>query len=99
VYHLESTSEFDTWLTRLRDKKGKARILLRLDAVRLGHLGDVASVGDGVRELRVHFGPGYRIYLSHRGATLIWLLGGGEKSTQARDIAAAKRRAKQLESE
>jgi putative addiction module killer protein len=91
VYQLLSTPAFDDWLRDLGDTKATARILARLESVKLGNLGDVKSVGDGVRELRVHFGPGYRVYFAQRGRVLLLLLCGGDKSTQARDIARAQR--------
>jgi putative addiction module killer protein len=69
----------------------KARILARLEAVKLGNLGDVKTLGGGIRELRVHVGPGYRIYFTQSGRTILLLLCGGDKSTQARDIAKALR--------
>jgi len=91
VYQLQSTSTFDDWLRGLADKKTRARILARLEAVKLGNLGDVKSVGDGIRELRIHVGPGYRVYLTHSGRMVLLLLCGGDKSTQTRDIAKALR--------
>jgi putative addiction module killer protein len=84
------TAEFDEWLKALRDPIGKARILARLRAAELGHFGDTASVGDGVFELRIHAGPGYRVYYWRQGAVTYWLLCGGDKSTQRRDIGKAK---------
>jgi putative addiction module killer protein len=93
------TTEFDAWLKALRDPIGKARILARLRAAELGHLGDHAPVGDGVYELRVHTGPGYRVYYYREGSVTYWLLCGGDKSTQTRDIRLAKRLRHQLESD
>lgn len=87
---MEKTSEFDNWFRRLKDRKAKARILLRLQRVEAGNLGDMASVGDGIDELRIHFGPGYRIYCKKHGERLILLLIGGDKSTQKKDIKKAK---------
>ena len=87
---------FAAWLADLADMKGRARILARLERIRLfGHFGDCESVGDGVRELRIHFGPGYRVYFCQRGDEIVILLGGGDKSSQARDIRAARARAKE----
>jgi len=91
VYQLQSTEIFDQWLRNLRDRQGRARILARLESVQLGNLGDVKPVGDGVREMRLDVGPGYRVYFSQRGRVLLLLLCGGDKSTQARDIARARR--------
>jgi putative addiction module killer protein len=91
VYQLQSTEIFDQWLRNLQDRKGRARILARLESARLGNLGDVKAVGDGVREMRLDVGPGYRVYFALRGRVLLLLLCGGNKSTQARDIAKARR--------
>lgn len=85
------------WMKSLRDVRARARIVERLDRVSQGNLGDVAAVGDGVSELRIHYGPGYRVYFVRRGATVILLLCGGDKSTQKRDIAAARAMAVELE--
>jgi putative addiction module killer protein len=81
---------FEQWLHALRDKQTRARILTRIDRVRLGNLGDCESVGAGVYELRIHFGPGYRVYFGLYGAEVVLLLCGGDKSSQARDIEMAK---------
>jgi len=84
------TDEFDEWLSRLRDAKGKARIIARIRSAELGNLGDVEPVGEGVREMRVHYGPGYRVYFTKKGKALVILLSGGDKSSQTRDIKRAK---------
>jgi putative addiction module killer protein len=84
------TDEFDEWLSRLCDAKGKARIVARIRSAELGNLGDVEPVGEGIREMRVHYGPGYRIYFTKKGKTLIILLSGGDKSSQSGDIKRAK---------
>ena len=81
---------FEKWLNSIRDKRTLARIDSRLRRVRLGNLGDHRSVGEGVFELRLDFGPGYRIYFARIGNEVILLLSGGDKSTQTRDIAQAK---------
>ena len=81
---------FTQWMHSLRDKQTKARILTRIDRIRLGNLGDCESVGAGVYEVRIHFGPGYRVYFGLHGAEVILLLCGGDKSSQARDIEMAK---------
>lgn len=93
------TAEFDEWLKALRDPIGKARILARLRAGELGHFGDHAAVGDGVFELRIHSGPGYREYYWRRGNVTYWLLCGGDKSTRRRDIRRAKLSRSTLETE
>ena len=91
MYQLQSTEIFDQWLRHLADRKGRARVLARLESAQLGNLGDVRSVGGGVREMRVHSGPGYRVCFAQRGHVLLLLLCGGDKSTQARDIARARK--------
>jgi len=81
---------FSEWLSNLRDVKARAVIRARLERVRLGNLGDCKSVGDGVSEIRIAFGPGYRVYFGYDGRTLVVLLCGGDKSTQKKDIVKAK---------
>jgi len=81
---------FEAWLEELADKRAVARVLARLARVRLGNLGDCKAVGQGVSELRVDYGPGYRVYFGQQGRTLVVLLCGGDKRTQARDIRLAK---------
>ena len=81
---------FREWLHSLRDIQARARIRVRLNRVRLGNLGDWKSVGDGVKELRLDFGPGYRVYFGQDRDVLVILLCGGDKRTQTRDIAIAK---------
>jgi len=81
---------FSEWLTSLKDVKGRAVIRARLERVRLGNLGNCRNVGDGVSELKVSFGPGYRVYFGQDGLKLIVLLIGGDKSSQKRDIEKAK---------
>jgi putative addiction module killer protein len=93
------TDEFDAWLAGLKDKVGKARILQRLDAAQHGNFGDCAPVGEGVSEMRIHIGPGYRLYYTRRGEVVYLLLLGGNKSTQARDIKRAKGLAKTIPQE
>jgi putative addiction module killer protein len=80
---------FEAWITSIRDIKSKARILQRIDRLRLGNFGDCKSVGSGVYELRIHFGPGFRIYFGLDGEVIVLLLCGGDKSTQKKDIANA----------
>lgn len=88
---------FDRWLLRLRDRQAKARIEARIRRLGLGHLGDVQPIGEGISELRIHHGPGYRVYFTRRGPWLVLLLCGGDKSSQRRDIAQARRMARQFE--
>jgi putative addiction module killer protein len=84
------SEEFDAWLSALTDARGKARILARLRSATLGNLGDCDSVGEGVLEMRIHVGTGYRVYFTRRERTVYLLLSAGDKSTQAKDIARAK---------
>ncbi|HWW03869.1 type II toxin-antitoxin system RelE/ParE family toxin [Collimonas sp.] len=87
---------FKDWLLDLRDVQGKAKILTRIRSASYGNLGDVEAVGEGVSELRIHCGPGYRIYFTRRGKALILLLVGGDKSSQKKDIKLARQMAKSL---
>jgi putative addiction module killer protein len=93
---IEKTDTFLNWLRGLRDVRAVARIQIRIDRLALGNPGDVKSAGQGVRELRVDYGPGYRIYFSQRGKTLVVLLCGGDKRTQDTDILTARKLAKEL---
>jgi putative addiction module killer protein len=99
VYQLKQTDVFSKWLSALRDARAKARILARLDAARLGNLGDSKSVGGGVSEMRVDVGAGYRIYFIRRQALVLFLLCGGDKTTQPKDISRAKAMARELDQE
>jgi putative addiction module killer protein len=90
MFEAETTAEFDEWLTSLKDRVGKAKITARLQRLELGNAGDHAPVGDGVSELRVHSGPGYRVYYKQTDRTIIVILCGGDKSTQDKDIRRAK---------
>ena len=86
-YLLESgQNPFREWLEGLKDRQARAKIRVRLNRIRLGNFGDCKSVGHGVSELRVPYGPGYRVYFSRKGNTVVILLCGGDKSTQSRDI-------------
>lgn len=96
MVEVRQTDEFSTWLTDIRDREARSRILVRIRRVSLGNLGDIKSIGDGLSELRVNYGPGYRIYLVQRGRELVVLLAGGDKRTQTRDIERARRLAKDL---
>ena len=97
MIEVRQTARFAAWLAGLRGQRARARILKRLDRVRDGNLGDVAPVGEGVSEMRIFYGPGYRIYFIQQGAELIVLLCGGDKSTQGSDIEVAKGLAKEIE--
>lgn len=91
------TDQFRDWLDGLRDRKARLRIDDRLRRLANGNAGDTKSVGEGVQELRLHFGPGYRVYYIWRDGVLIVLLCGGDKSSQARDITKAKELAKEAD--
>jgi putative addiction module killer protein len=86
----DGKNPFREWLHDLRDVTVRAKIRVRLNRVRLGNFGDVKPVGGGVSELRIPYGPGYRVYLARAGSTVVLLLCGGDKSTQKRDISTAK---------
>ena len=86
VNTIQKSDEFDAWLHGLRDSIGKAQVALRLDRAARGNFGDCEPVGEGVSEMRIHYGPGYRVYFTRRGKVIYLLLLGGDKSTQQRDI-------------
>ena len=96
MYTVRLTEEFERWLDDLADRRAQVRIAARLRQAEAGNLGDWASVGREVSEMRVHFGPGYRLYFTRRGGVLIIMLAGGDKSSQARDIRRAHRIAAEL---
>ena len=85
----QGEAPFETWVHGLQEKRVRARILQRIDRLRLGNFGDCRSVGDGVYELRTHFGPGFRVYFGIAGSDVVLLLCGGDKSSQKKDIARA----------
>lgn len=99
MVELKQTETFRKWWTKLKDERARGVIFARLDRLAYGHAGDVEAVGDGVSELRIHYGPGYRVYFHKRGNTLVILLCGGDKSTQGRDIRTAKRLAREWSEE
>jgi len=86
VREILKSSTFDAWFSRLGDRQAKARIAARIDRLSLGNPGDVKAVGSGVSEMRIDYGPGYRIYFTQRGPIIIVILCGGDKRTQASDI-------------
>jgi putative addiction module killer protein len=96
MVELRKTDRFSRWLDSLRDVRARARIQARIERLAAGNPGDVAPVGEGVSELRLDLGPGYRVYFTKRGHALVILLAGGDKSTQAADIRAAVRLARNL---
>jgi putative addiction module killer protein len=99
MIEIRQTELFARWHGALKDARVRGRIADRIDRLAKGNPGDVAPIGEGVSELRLHFGPGYRIYFVRRGELIIILLCGGDKSTQRRDIETAKRLARELEDE
>ena len=84
------SSDFDKWLNELTDLAARIRIVARLDSARFGNFGDCSPVGEGISEMRIHTGPGYRVYFMQQGSQLVILLCGGDKSSQARDIKQAR---------
>jgi len=95
LFEVIQTDEFEGWLDGLRDRRAQSQIVKRILRVQSGLLGDVEPVGEGVSEQRIHYGPGYRLYFVKRQQVVIILLCGGDKGSQARDIARAKQMAKE----
>jgi putative addiction module killer protein len=91
MIEVRETAEFASWLRRLKDANAVARIVARIRRMELGNPGDARSVGKGVMEMRIDYGPGYRIYYVHRGVEIVILLCGGDKRTQPQDIKRAQR--------
>lgn len=96
MVEIRKTEVFAQWLDTLRDIQARARVQARIERLAGGNPGDVEPIGEDVSELRINYGPGYRVYFKQRGRELIVLLAGGDKSTQARDIKAALRLARNL---
>lgn len=94
--YFERTAEFDKWLGGLRDPAARVRIVRRINAAASGNFGDCQPVGESVSEMRIHYGPGYRVYFARIGNTVYLLLAGGDKSSQKRDIARVLEMARQL---
>lgn len=99
MFTVRLTAEFEAWLDGLQDKRAQVRIVARLRLAEAGNLGDWNSIAGAISEMRVNFGPGYRLYFTRRGRILIVMLNGGDKSTQTRDIKRAQQVLKELESE
>jgi putative addiction module killer protein len=97
MYEVRQTDVFRDWLMDLTDLRAKSRIQARIDRLALGNAGDAKLIGEGIRELRIDYGPGYRVYYVGRGRMLIILLCGGDKSSQTKDIKRAKSLAGRLE--
>lgn len=96
MFEVRSTAEFDKWIYRLADDTGRAKIYARIQRIAEGNPGDTRSVGEGVSEMRINFGPGYRVYYKQIGRVVVILLCGGDKSTQEADIKRAKKLAATL---
>ena len=97
MLEVRQTEIFANWFKGLKDRRAKARVQARIDRLEMGNFGDVSPVGEGVSELRIHYGPGYRVYFVQRGLVIVVLLCGGDKSSQNSDITKAKKLASQLE--
>ena len=97
MYIVKTHPNFDAWLEGIKDRVARLRLSRRLDKAQQGNLGDIKPVGDGIFEMREHFGPGWRMYYVQRGRILVVMLGGGDKSTQTTDIARAVTLAATLE--
>ena len=93
---IRKTPTFAKWIDGLRDIRARARVLARIERLAAGNAGDVKPVGEGVSELRINYGPGYRVYFWKRGCSLVILLAGGDKRTQSRDINTALRLARNM---
>ena len=96
MFQIRKTDVYARWIDGLNDLTGRARILVRIERLAVGHPGDVKPIGDGVCELRMHFGPGYRVYFTQNGREIVILLAGGDKSSQSADIKTALKLAKNL---
>jgi putative addiction module killer protein len=93
---IRKTATFSKWIDSLRDIRARARIQVRIERLAIGHAGDVKPVGEGVSELRIDYGPGYRVYFKKQGRSVVILLAGGDKKTQSRNIKTALRLARNL---
>ena len=91
MYQVQQTDIFSKWLSKLKDRRAAARILVRIESLRQGNFGDSKSLGSGMHELRVHFGPGYRVCFTRKAGLVVLLLCGGDKSSQSKDIARARK--------
>ena len=96
MIEVRRTEVYAKWLDGLRDVRARARVLVRVERLAAGNAGDVRPVGEGVSELRIDYGPGYRVYFKKQGRTIVVLLAGGDKRTQSRDIETALRLARNL---
>ena len=96
MIEIRKTESFAKWIDKLHDLRARARILVRIERLAVGNPGDVKAVGEGVSELRIYYGPGYRVYYKKQGKKVVILLAGGDKRTQAKDIKTALRLAQNL---
>jgi putative addiction module killer protein len=96
MFEIRKTETYAQWLDGLRDIRARARIQVRVERLAAGNLGDIRPVGEGVSEMRIDYGPGYRVYFTRRGREVVVLLAGGDKRTQAADIKTALRLARNL---
>ena len=96
MIEIRKTVTFSKWIDGLRDIRARARVLARIERLAGGHAGDVKAVGEGVSELRINYGPGYRVYFKKQGHSLVILLAGGDKGSQSRNINTALRLARNL---
>ena len=96
MVEIRKTDQFAKWLDDLRDIQAKARVLVKIERLALGNAGDVKPVGEGISEMRINYGPGYRVYFAKRGSELVILLAGGDKSSQSADNKVALRLARNL---
>jgi putative addiction module killer protein len=99
LIEIKRSAEFDSWFHKLRDSRARFRIFKRIERLAEGNPGDVESVGEGISEMRIHYGPGYRVYFKDTGKEIIILLCGGDKSTQQADIENARKIVKRYEEE
>ena len=99
MFRVQQIEQFSDWLRELKDRSTRLRLVKRLKKAELGNLGDVAPVGEGIQEMREHFGPGWRMYFIQRGGDLIVMLAGGDKAKQQRDIEQAQALARQYDQE
>ena len=97
MYTFHQTDTFSDWLKNLKDIKARARIVVRIRSAEFGNFGDCAPIGEGLSEMRLHFGPGYRLYFWQQGRQIYWLLAGGDKNSQERDIKRAKTLRREVE--
>ena len=99
MYQVKETDIFRKWLSKLKDRTAIVKVLVRIESLRQGNIGDSKSLGSGLHELRIHFGPGYRIYYTRKSGLILLLLCGGDKSSQSKNIAHARKILTELKAE